>query len=214
MTGIWKTVLAIIGSVGGAGAIICFVVKFASDIIADKLSQKYEWKLNKELEMYKAGLDKKTYISRTRFDMEFSIYSKLSETFFSLVSETYWLFPTGLEHIPFDDEDYQSYLLKRTQKASEAISEAGKALGANAPFIPAEFYESFSEIRKLCVLQYSVYLWYGPTGNHRSDTEEYLKLETECCERTKVILAKIEQVTIQLREYLEKLEVVEGTQNG
>ena len=161
MSPLWQTVLAIIGSIGGAGAIIIAIVKFTSDIIADKLSQKYELKLNKELEKYKAGLNKKTYISRTRFDMEFSIYSKLSESFFALVSETYWLFPTGLEHIPFDDEDYQSYLLERTQKASEAISEAGKTLGANAPFIPAEFYESFAEIRKLCVLQYSVYPRYN-----------------------------------------------------
>lgn len=57
MEQIWQTVLAIIGSVGGAGAIIVAVVKFASNIIAERLSQKYETKISKELESYKAVLD-------------------------------------------------------------------------------------------------------------------------------------------------------------
>lgn len=209
MSPLWQTVLAIIGSVGGAGVIISFVVKFTSDIIADKLSQRYELKLNKELEKYKSRLDKKTYISRIRFDMELSIYSKLSEAFYTLVNATYWLFPKGIEHIPFDKEDYQSYLSERMQKANEAISETGKTLGANAPFIPVEFYKSFNEIRNLCVLQYSVYLWYGPVGKHRTDTEEYSKLETECCERTKIIMNTFSEVIDELRKYLEKLEVME-----
>lgn len=211
MTQLWQTVLAIIGSVGGAGIIISFVVKFASEIIADKLSQRYELRLNKELEKYKSRLDKKTHVSRARFDMEFSIYSKLSEAFYTLVSETYWLFPNGVEHIPFGEEDYQNYLLERTQHSNEAISKAGKVLGANAPFIPAEFYESFNKLRELCVLQYSVYLWYGPGGNHPNDTEEYLRLETECRNRTKTVLDSFNSLIARLREYLEKLEVVEGT---
>ena len=58
MTSLWQTVLAIIGSVGGAGAIIAATVKFSADFIANKLSQKYEFKLNKELEEYKASLDR------------------------------------------------------------------------------------------------------------------------------------------------------------
>ena len=37
-----KIVLSIVGSVGGAGAIIAFVVKFSANLIADKLKKKYE----------------------------------------------------------------------------------------------------------------------------------------------------------------------------
>ena len=46
---IWKIVIAIIGSVGGSGAVIAFVVKFCSNIIAERLSQKYELKMSKEI---------------------------------------------------------------------------------------------------------------------------------------------------------------------
>jgi hypothetical protein len=71
---IWKITLTIISSVGGIGVIICFIVKFASNTIADKLSQKYELKINKELEDYKNKLDKKNYISKARFDKEFTMF--------------------------------------------------------------------------------------------------------------------------------------------
>ena len=74
MEQIWQIVLAIIASIGGAGIIILGVVKFTSDMIAERLSKRYEIKLNKKLEAFKAGINKKTYISRARFDTEFQIY--------------------------------------------------------------------------------------------------------------------------------------------
>lgn len=49
---IWQVTLAIIASIGGAGVIILGVVKFTSNIIAEKLSKKYEIKMNKELEAF------------------------------------------------------------------------------------------------------------------------------------------------------------------
>ena len=45
---IWKIVLTIVASFGGIGGIILAVVKFSSGIIAERLSQKYELKLQKE----------------------------------------------------------------------------------------------------------------------------------------------------------------------
>lgn len=70
---IWKITLTIISSVGGIGVIICLIVKFASNTIADKLSKKYELIMNKELEDYKNKLDKKNYISKARFDKVLTI---------------------------------------------------------------------------------------------------------------------------------------------
>lgn len=117
MTQLWQTVLAIIGSVGGAGVVIAGIVKLTSNVIADKLSQKYELKLNKELEEYKAALDKKTYISRARFDMEFAIYGKLSEKFLSMVEATYSLFPSGLDHLPLNEEEKKKVCIERYESA-------------------------------------------------------------------------------------------------
>ena len=47
--GFWEIVSTVIASVGGIGAIIVFVVKLCSNIIADRLEKKYELKLSKEL---------------------------------------------------------------------------------------------------------------------------------------------------------------------
>ncbi|MEG2014069.1 MAG: hypothetical protein RR063_12875, partial [Anaerovoracaceae bacterium] len=81
MSAVWQTVFAIIGSVGGAGVIIAAVVKFSSDKIAERLSAKYQLKLDKELEAFKGRLDRKNYVSRVRFDAEFAIYRELSQVF-------------------------------------------------------------------------------------------------------------------------------------
>lgn len=54
---IGEVVLGIIASIGGIGAVFSAVVKFSVDIIADRLSERYEFKLEKELEKYKSQLE-------------------------------------------------------------------------------------------------------------------------------------------------------------
>lgn len=209
MTQLWQTVFAIIGSVGGAGVIIAASVKFSADFIANKLSQKYELKLNKELEEHKASLDKKTYISRSRFDMEFSIYGKLSEVFLSMEQAVYWLFPEGIDYLPIDEDERQKIYIERYKKANETITEATKVLGTNAPFIPADIFKAFDEIRRLCTRQYNMYNWCGPLSSRHEYSEAALKQENDCWERTREIADKENQLIDRLREYLEKLEVAE-----
>ena len=66
--------IAIVISAGGISGIILAIIKFSSNIIADRLSKTYELKLNKELEKYKTRLDSKIYITKARFDKEFELY--------------------------------------------------------------------------------------------------------------------------------------------
>lgn len=82
MSIIIQIVIAVIISAGGISGIILAVIKFSSNIIADKLSKKYELKLNKELEKYKTHLDSKIYITKAKFDKEFELYQQLSRNFF------------------------------------------------------------------------------------------------------------------------------------
>ena len=79
---IWKIIFGVVASVGGIGAVIVAAVKFSVNIIAKRLVEKYTLKMNKELEKYRGGLDNKIYISKTKFDTEFSIYRELSRSFF------------------------------------------------------------------------------------------------------------------------------------
>lgn len=71
---VWKIILCAISSAGGIGIVIIAIIKFSASRIAEKLSKKYEMKLQKELEKYKSGFDNKIYISKTKFDIEFDLY--------------------------------------------------------------------------------------------------------------------------------------------
>lgn len=203
----------IIVAFGGASAIVGAAVKWSANIIADRLSSKYEIKLNKELESYKAHLDKKIYVSRARFDAEFQIYKDISEKILSMVECTYWLFPKGLDRIPLDEEERKKIYLDRYKDAVDAASLAQKAIRANAPFIPERFYTEFEELSVLCVTQCNMYTWFGALGqinrNTAHETDRRIENEEKCCTRTEEILQKRESVMKSLREYLQKLEVTE-----
>lgn len=211
MEQIWNITLSIIASVGGAGGIIWMIVKFASNIIAEKLSKKYEIEMNKTLESYKVNLEKKMYISKTRFDTEFKIYRELTETVLAMVEATYWLFPGGLDTSPpQNEEERKKFYIDRYKNANQAINTAQKAIQANAAFISDVFYNKFNEIKKLCIIQYNMYNWCGALG---LKTDEFCKAksdeETACWRRTKEIKEKQDELIVDLREYLNKLDVWE-----
>lgn len=88
--------VACIASAGGIGAIIIGVVKFSANKIADRMNAKFEATLNKELEKYKTELSKKEYVSKTRFDAEFSIYRDLSKAFFNMARDINSLVSAGI----------------------------------------------------------------------------------------------------------------------
>lgn len=210
MSEIWQTVLAIIGSIGGAGVIIYFLFKLLCNQIAERLAQKYQSKLDQALESYKSQLEKKNYISKARFDTEFSIFGKLSESFLAMTDAIYWLYPTALDRVPIDEESREKVYTQRYNDAQEALLNAQKTLDSNAPFIPAEFYKGFDEIRKLCMRQYNSYLWNGDLAQYIRPRRNLPERSAEdCYARTEEITKKKEALVEKLRAYLENLEVVE-----
>ena len=78
--------------------------------------------------------------------MEFAIYGKLSEAFLLMRDAVYWLFPSGIDRLPLEEDAKKQVFLDRYTKSGEAIEKAQTVLGSNAPFIPAEFYADFEEI--------------------------------------------------------------------
>lgn len=92
---IWKIILAALASVGGVAGLIVLAIKFASNIIAERLSQKYELRLQKELEAFKSILTKKEYVSKARFDVEFKIYRELSQVFSEAIEGVHGIIPSG-----------------------------------------------------------------------------------------------------------------------
>lgn len=85
MDQVGKICFDLVAAIGGIGVIFIMVVKFSSNLIADKLQKKYDLKLNEELERYKANIENRKYISKTKFDAEFQLYRNLFKCFFNMV---------------------------------------------------------------------------------------------------------------------------------
>ena len=102
---VFKIAAIIIASAGGIGGVIVAGVRFTSDIIAKNLVNKYQLKLNEKLELYRNKLDRKNYVSKTKFNAEFQIYRDLSSAFFDLVAVVSNLIPDGYIMIPKGEKD-------------------------------------------------------------------------------------------------------------
>ena len=196
---------ACIVSAGGIGAIVVGVIKFSSTTIAESLSKKYELKLNKELERYKAGMENKIYISKTKFDTEFALYRQLSKSFAEMVKQTVQLFPSFTKDSRDDYEKYKS----QHDNALDAIVVAQDELYASAAFISADLYNSFFEIETLCKQQLSDFQDF----RLRPDAEEFRNdCRTEfqkTYKRTHEIDEKFNNLLEILREYISRLDVIE-----
>lgn len=204
-----KIALSIIASVGGIGVIIITTVKYCSDIIADRLAKKYELQMNKELEYIKSNLDKKSYISKTRFDKEFQIYQELCKSILDLTFTTYNLFPTGLQYEPYDDNEKEELYRNRYNKACEAFNTANMTLMSNAAFISKEIYEQFKSLRDLCNTQIFMYPRYGDMGPRQKQVSESLENGAhECYRRTETIANSQTELIEKIRNYLSTLEVL------
>lgn len=135
--------IACVVSAGGIGAIVIAVIKFAFNFIADRLSLKYENKLEKILERHKTELSKKEYISKTRFDTEFRMYQELSGKNLSMV------YCAGESVIITRGAPYSSNEVdKFIEKYCSQLNDAEMTNKQYAPFIAKEIYEKYLSLEK------------------------------------------------------------------
>lgn len=193
---IGETILACIVSVGGIGGIIIATINFSSNIIAERLSQKYEHKLDQKLERYKTELSKKEYISKTRFDTEFILYRNLSHKFSQMVMEIV----TVISEDSYKEKKIDTSIVNRVVEYTKvAIDE----LYAAAPFIKKEIYDEFLDIYEMCrkqCLEYDNIL-----KNNDMDNEKYLEVITN----NKNIIKGYDNLLEKVRDYTMKLDVID-----
>lgn len=198
---------ACIVSAGGVGGVAMAVVKFTSNIIADKISAKYENKLEQALEKYKTELSKKEYVSQVRFDAEFEIYRTLSKEFSTAVKNISLMIPDGIAYSPADEEKRTEYENKIYVDANNAVVVAQDVLYANGAFISEELYNKYNEILTLCGQQLNAFQrrfngsYFDPQGEKNFTREEY--------KRTTKIKEKWLDLNNCVREYISKLEVID-----
>lgn len=204
----WRIILGILTSVGGISGIILAAIKFSSNIIAKRLEEKYTLKLNKELERYKSSLDNKIYISKTKFDTEFSIYRELSKVFFKMVKDINIMIPFGDTKVQPKEADRKENEKQTHFDATNSVVLAQDVLNCNAPFIPYDIFEKFDEILAICKIQLNVFEQRWNVFCLTSQAEKE-KIGFEDYKRTNEINIKFKALNSNIREYLSKLDVLD-----
>lgn len=214
---IWKIILAALASVGGVGGLIILVIKFSSNLIAERLSQKYQLSLQKELEKYKAGIENKTYISKARFDREFSMYQDLCEKNITMVYDmgTAVMITRGAKYPNVSSTQEFIHL------AAQHIDDADMLNKRYAPFIAKEIFESY---KKLGNQAYSIIslldLWdrfqaeNHTTLNYNGTAYTRDKAKDEIEAKQKIISKLSDDILDKLRDYLSSLDTLEDKVNG
>lgn len=208
-TGVFELIGAIFVSIGGAGAIIIFLSKFLANMIAERIEMKYQLSFDKELEKYKANLDKYSYMTKTQFDIEMDIYRQLSLGIYeytvslnTTISEDYRMDnETSLEQKIIDEEG-------QFKRMAERGANIQKLLYSNAAFIPKHIYNRYDELIELLTEQFWVYF---------ERLKQYMKGEISQNERVtdaekemlETIKEKNNNLNDSLREYLQKIQIVD-----
>ena len=205
-----KIAATVFASVGGISGIIILAVKFASNIIAKRLEERYTLRLNKELEEYKSALENKNYISNVRFDREFEMYQELSEKNITLVYDIgeAVLILRGLY------KEEPARIDKHIDKLCISLNNAELTTKKYAAFIDEDLFYKFHELQEqakdICML---FNFWNMNTdGVLNLKKERYTrKTAKEAIETKQKVLSNLSDAIIKdMRNYLNHLVVIGG----
>ena len=204
-----ETLGLVILSMGGAGAIIVAISSFLANKIAIHLENKYQLKIEKELEAYKASLTQRSYVTKIQFDIEFAIYRKLSKGLFEFITTLY----TTIEEKHYPKKagtNLQQKIENEMQTYEEMVDKAAnlqELLYENAAFMPQSIYEKYKELIELTTTQFWTY-----QERFRDYVDGKISLANRTTDADKAafetIEKKVESLNNELREHLQKIYIV------
>jgi len=191
-------------------------------IIDSLLGKWFDNRFAENLETHRSKLQTKVYVSKVRFDTEFQIYQKLSLALYLLVEGTAELysitFPEHFMNIAFpnankdllraasgENADLERKARKKSEKARDEFM---TTFYQNVAFIPKEIadkYEAFFG-------QVSHFYQGCSVGGKYYDLSQVemkrIDLQQEAFQIANLIPIKYYELTYELREYLDTLEIV------
>jgi len=112
------------------------------------LQRKRQIKYDKIIENYRSMNNRRNFVSKTRFDTEFSIYRELTAFCRNMMCDVC----TVLNNMPhlIDIDNRENTMKKAIYSANKACTEFNVYLTSNAPFIPKDYYEKYKIYMDLC----------------------------------------------------------------
>lgn len=132
------------------------IMSYVSKLIAKKTAEgcmvKFQHELDKKLESHKTSLENKNYVSKARFDTEFSVCKELMMACRTMIDDTYNLFPNYVR-------GEEKCTIEKQNKAILSHSKFTKLLAGYAPFITESLYNSFFSLSQYCALNIDAYYY-------------------------------------------------------
>ena len=222
-----KNVLAIFGGVAG---IVALAIWGSVKITTERLSKKYDLKLEKELESFKSTLNKeqadfqgtinekleslksklerKNYISKTRFDVEFLTYQELNQTFSTMIKAVRVLIPASGGFYVDEELRKQCEENQFVQTVQFTVT-AQDILIKSAPFILKEFYDQYNELFELCRQQIDICNQIFKKFNYFKSGIKKTEFDGEDYQRSEEIKNKFNMLNNSIREYIFNLDIRE-----
>lgn len=209
---IGEIALSVIVAFGGAGAIAIGAVKWISKILADRLSRKYQLQLDEKLETVKTALNKKEYISKTRFDAEFRMYQELSEKNIAMVycaGEAVVI----VRGAPYSSQEIESFVAK----FCDELNDAEMTNRRYAPFIEERIYERYLMLEKKATeifLLIKAWKQFNASDDFKIEISDRtyqssLELKKAIEEKQKVLSDESNALLKELRQHLNSLDVLD-----
>lgn len=193
-----------------AAGILLVLCPLLSQNVRDFVAKKIQLSFDKALEDKKSVNERKTYISKAKFDKEFSLYQNISKNQMDVIYDcgTAVVIARG---------GYDKDKSKRNTFIDEFLQHLETAdiyLKCNAPFISKKIFEQYREIdrkaseiaRLISCLNFTMEVATGFNINDKEYTNASAKEEIERLQRQITVL--VDETHQSIREYLESLEKI------
>ncbi|MCF2628996.1 hypothetical protein I6E36_12995 [Fusobacterium mortiferum] len=159
----------------------------------DRELENHKLNINKELESYKTKLSGYTLVTKLQYDLEFKIYTEISEKIFLLYVETQTI--TDSPFLP-------TIIKEKLEKISNTYNMTSNLINKYKPFYPKEIYNLLIETRNLC---------YKETKEFEENLKTNLKnFNIQLSEdRIEKIGQNIDNISELIRKRIENMKIIE-----
>ena len=183
------------GSLGGVSAVLTGLIAYLGSLRLEK----YKADLQITNAKVKSLSDTSSYVSKTQFDKEFSIYQEIWIRLVDLRSKTLSLRPVMDNVDPNESEDERTQ--RRLKDFGESFYAFRDSIESNRPFYAYIVYESLNDVFTLCYEESIDYKCKDPDWS-----KEYWEKSRE---NNKKIVSAIDLCCEKIRERIGSLAVVE-----
>lgn len=171
--------------------------------VRDFVAKSVQLSFDKALEDKKTLNERKNYISKHRFDVEFQIYRELSQKFFLSRKLLLGLSCGQVDNL-YDEEKFKELYDETVQ----TIESAQDILYGSAPFILENFFQEYEEILQLLFNQLVAYGEENKTIVYVANDDKR-KIIKNNVEYANEVNSKLKLLNNQIREYLSSLDTLD-----